>query len=426
MGVKFGNKTVMAMSYYPKEGNPLWEQYSTKVVVHTLNTYSKFTFDYPYPIAISVHSNRIGMEYPMICFNGGRPEPDGTYSERTKNGMISVIIHEVDHNYFPMIVNSDERQLTWMDEGLNSFLQYLTEQEWDLDYPSGRGPAPNIVDYMKGDQSFISPIMTNSESVFQLGNNAYAKTETALNILRETIMGRELFDFAFKEYSQRWMFKHPTPDDFFRTMEDASAVDLGWFWHGWFYSTDFVDLSIDSVNWFKVDSKDPNVEKPLKRKLTDNKREYISDIRNKEDIKESMVTKDPSLLDFYNKYDPFNVTILDEEEFDRYYNSLSEDEKKILQSDDNYYEIKFSNIGGLIMPIILEFEYVDGTTEVKRIPPEIWRMRHDKVNKVFVTEKEIKNITLDPFLETADVNTNNNHWPPKTEATRFQLYKQQM
>jgi hypothetical protein len=239
-------------------------------------------------------------------------------------------------------------------------------------------------------------------------------------------MGRELFDFAFKEYSQRWMFKHPTPDDFFRTMEDASAVDLDWFWRGWFYSTDFVDLSIDDVKWFKIDSKDPNVEKPLKQKLAENKREYISDIRNKEDIKEPMVIKDPSLLDFYNKYDPFDVTVLDEEEFEKYYNSLSEDEKKILKSNNNYYEIKFSNIGGLIMPIILEFEYADGTKEVKRIPPEIWRMRHDKVSKVFVTEKEVKNITLDPFLETADVNTNNNYWPPKTEPTRFQLFKQKM
>ncbi|MCB0643594.1 MAG: M1 family metallopeptidase, partial [Phaeodactylibacter sp.] len=201
MAVKMSDgEVVLAMSMYPKEGNPLWGRYSTKVVAHTLKWYSHYTFDYPYPVAWSIHTDRIGMEYPMICFNGGRPEPDGTYTERTKYGMISVIIHEVGHNYFPMIVNSDERQWTWMDEGLNSFVQYLTEQQWERNYPSRRGPAYKIVDYMKGDKDRITPIMTNSESLFQFGNNAYGKPATALNILRETILGRELFDFAFKTY----------------------------------------------------------------------------------------------------------------------------------------------------------------------------------------------------------------------------------
>ena len=258
MNVKQETKNVMAMSFYPKEGNPLWEQYSTKAVAHTLKTYSNYTFDYPYPVAISIHSKSIGMEYPMICFNGGRPDKDGTYSERTKYGMISVIIHEVGHNYFPMIVNSDERQWTWMDEGLNTFLQFLSEKEWDYDYPSRRGPAYKIVDYMKGNKSTISPIMTNSESIHQFGNNAYGKPATALNILRETIMGRELFDYAFKTYSKRWMFKHPTPDDFFRTMEDASAVDLDWFWRGWFFTNDHVDISLDKVIPYKINSQDPD------------------------------------------------------------------------------------------------------------------------------------------------------------------------
>ncbi|MCB0764707.1 MAG: M1 family metallopeptidase, partial [Flavobacteriales bacterium] len=247
MAQPVAGRNVLCMSFYPKEGNPLWEQYSTKVVAHTIRTYSKFTVDYPYPVAISVHTDHIGMEYPMICFNGGRPEADGTYSERTKYGMIGVIIHEVGHNFFPMIINSDERQWTWMDEGLNSFVQYLTEQEWDHDFPSRRGPARKIVDYMKGDLSGIEPIMTNSESVTQLGNNAYGKPAAALNILRETVMGRELFDHAFKVYCERWKLKHPTPADFFRTMEDASAVDLDWFWRGWFYTTDHVDLAVERV-----------------------------------------------------------------------------------------------------------------------------------------------------------------------------------
>ena len=261
--VDISGKTTMAMSYYPKEGNPLWEQYSTRVVAHTLKVYSKFTIDYPYHKAISVHTKWIGMEYPMICFNGGRPESDGTYSEGTKYGMIGVIIHEVGHNFFPMIINSDERQWTWMDEGLNTFVQYLTEQEWDHDYPSRRGPAAKIVPYMSGPKEQIVPIMTNSESILQFGNNAYGKPATALNILRETVMGRELFDYAFKEYSRRWAFKHPTPADLFRTMEDASGVDLDWYWRGWFYTTDHVDVAVKDVQWYQMSTKNPDVEKPM-------------------------------------------------------------------------------------------------------------------------------------------------------------------
>ncbi|MEM6805597.1 MAG: M1 family metallopeptidase [Bacteroidota bacterium] len=422
MSVNIGGKNVMAMSYYPKEGNPLWEKYSTRVVAHTLETYSKYTFDYPYPVAISVHAARIGMEYPMICFNFGRPEKDGTYSERTKYGMIGVIIHEVGHNFFPMIVNSDERQWTWMDEGLNTFLQYLTEQEWERDYPSRRGPAYKITDYMKGDKNFISPIMTNSESIYQFGNNAYAKPATALNILRETVLGRELFDYAFKEYAQRWKFKHPSPADFFRTMEDASAVDLDWFWRGWFYTTDHVDISLDEVQWFQLDTKNPDIEKPLAKSQSENR--FIGDTRNKEDIKETVTERLPNMNDFYNEYDPYEVTILDRREYDRYVESLSEEEKKVLESGQNFYQLKFSNKGGLVTPVIMEFTYTDGSTEVIRIPAELWKLNSGGVTKVFKTEKEIASIELDPFLETADTDVSNNHWPPKPQPTRFELFKQ--
>ncbi|MDW3646246.1 MAG: M1 family metallopeptidase [Bacteroidia bacterium] len=422
MSVKFGDRNVMAMSYYPKEGNPLWEKYSTRVVAHTLKTYSKFTFDYPYPAAISVHAARIGMEYPMICFNFGRPEKDGTYSERTKYGMIGVIIHEVGHNFFPMIVNSDERQWTWMDEGLNTFLQYLTEQEWERDYPSRRGPAYKITDYMKGDKRFISPIMTNSESIYQFGNNAYAKPATALNILRETVLGRELFDYAFKEYSQRWKFKHPSPADFFRTMEDASAVDLDWFWRGWFYTNDHVDISLDEVQWFQLDTKNPDIEKPIAKSGAENR--FIGDTRNKEDIKETVTERLPNMNDFYNEYDPYEVTILDRQEYERYMAGLSDEEKKVLESGQNFYQLKFSNKGGLVTPVIMEFTYTDGTTEVIRIPAELWKLNSGGVTKVFKTEKEIASIELDPFLETADTDLSNNHWPPKPQPTRFELFKQ--
>ncbi|MDA0714329.1 MAG: M1 family metallopeptidase, partial [Bacteroidetes bacterium] len=346
MGVKQSGKTIMAMSYYPKEGNPLWEQYSTKAVAQTLETYSKHTFDYPYPVAISVHTKWIGMEYPMICFNGGRPEADGTYSERTKHGMISVIIHEVGHNYFPMIVASDERQWTWMDEGLNTFLQYLTEQEWDRDYPSRRGEPRNIVDYMKGDKDRISPIMTNSESLWQFGNNAYGKPATALNILRETIMGRELFDFAFKEYSQRWMFKHPEPADLFRTMEDASAVDLDWFWRGWFFTNEHVDISMDHVRWFQVDNGDPDQAYTFIMREQTEKRDnsdMLNYIRNKTDVPQTRIEKDESLNDFYTTDDRFEVTSLDRQDYKDMLSRLNDKERKMLAITDQFYEITFSN-----------------------------------------------------------------------------------
>lgn len=414
MGVKFGKRTVLAMSFYPKEGNPLWEQYSTRAVAHTLRSYSSHTFDYPYPVAISVNAAQIGMEYPMICFNFGRPEEDGTYTDRLKYGMISVIIHEVGHNFFPMIVNSDERQWTWMDEGLNTFLQYLAEQEWDVDYPSRRGPAHKIVDYMKGDKSTISAIMTNSESIHQFGNNAYGKPATALNILRTTIMGPELFDHAFKQYSQTWKFKHPTPADFFRMMEDASAVDLDWFWRGWFYSSNHVDISLDNLRMLEIDNRDPQHAKKVEN-TPFMKLDYKGP---------SLVEKDSMALDFYNKYDPNEVDALDKKQYKDYYNSLSENQKQILSSKKYFYQIAFSMIGKLPMPIILEFEFEDGSKEKQMIPAEIWRFEDESVSKVFYFDKKVMRVVLDPDLETADTDRNNNYWPAQVEPSRFRLYKQ--
>jgi hypothetical protein len=424
-GVKFGDRTVMAMSYYPKEGNPLWERYSTRVVAHTLRSYSKYTFDYPYPVAISVHTDRIGMEYPMICFNGGRPEKDGTYSEATKYGMISVIIHEVGHNYFPMIVNSDERQWTWMDEGLNTFLQYLAEQEWERDYPSRRGAAYKIVPYMKEDQRNLEPIMTNSESLVQFGSNAYAKPATALNILRETILGRELFDFAFKEYAQRWMFKQPMPSDFFRTMEDASGVDLDWFWRGWFYDTDPVDIALADVKWFRIDSRNPDVEKPWAAAQAAAAPQNLSETRNRTLIPQTLNEADPRLNDFYNSYDPNAVNAMERAEYERFIKSLSAEEKAVLESGYQFYEITFENQGGLVMPLILEFTYADSSRELIRIPAEIWRYNLSKVTKVFPVKQPLIGIALDPYLETADIDTEDNYWPPRLQPSRFQLYKAQ-
>ena len=422
MIVRQPSKDVLAMSFYPKEGNPLWEQYSTKVVAHTLKCYSKYTFDYPYPVAISVHTKWIGMEYPMICFNGGRPEKDGTYSKRTKYGMIGVIIHEVGHNYFPMIINSDERQWTWMDEGLNTFLQYLTEQEFEKGYPSRRGPAYKIVNYMKGDKDRISPIMTNSESIHQFGNNAYGKPATAMNILRETIMGRELFDYAFKIYSNRWMFKHPNPEDLFRSLEDASSIDLDWFWRGWFYSTDHVDISLDNIKYYRINDQNPVTNKAEKKiNFTEVYNKDISNQRNKELV--TYRENDKGLEDFYTSYDPFKATPKEIKKYEKFKENLNENELEIINSNQHFYELEFSNIGGLVMPIILDFTFLDNTNKIIKIPAEIWKKNSSKITKVFAFDKEVNLIELDPFMETADTDRSNNFWPPKMEPSKFELYK---
>ncbi|MBN7810022.1 M1 family metallopeptidase [Algoriphagus sp. H41] len=422
MAVKLGGKDVMAMSYYAKEANPLWEQYSTRVVAHTLKSYSAHTFDYPYPVAISVEAAN-GMEYPMICFNYGRPDADGTYSEAIKNGMIGVIIHEVGHNFFPMIVNSDERQWTWMDEGLNTFMQFMAEQEWDRNFPSRRGPAHAIVPYMRSEKKYLEPIMTNSENIIQFGPNAYAKPATALNILRETVMGRELFDYAFKEYSRRWMFKHPTPDDLFRTLEDASAVDLDWFWRGWFYGTEPVDISIENVSWYKLDNRTPKEKKAAAQAEAERDETYVSKEYNKKDVPQTVIEADPATRDFYTTYNPFTVTPEDEEAYKKFMASLSDKEKAILNKDLNFYEMTFENVGGLVMPLIIEFQYADGTSEVERIPAEIWRKSESQVTKVFVKEKEVVRFVLDPKRETADIDESSNYWPRQYQPTRFELFK---
>lgn len=424
MGVKFGERTVLAMSYYPKEGNPLWEQYSTRAVAHTLEVYSKFTFDYPYDKAISVHTDRIGMEYPMICFNGGRPEADGTYTESTKYGLISVIIHEVGHNYFPMIVNSDERQWTWMDEGLNTFVQYLAEQEWDIDYPSRRGPAYKIVDYMKSEPQEMVPIMTNSESILQLGNNAYGKPAAALNILRETVMGRENFDYAFKMYSKRWMFKHPTPSDFFRTMEDASGTDLDWFFRGWFYTTKHVDIALSGVQAFKMNTMNPDVENKLDAKKEAELKRFIGAQRNEKMLKgKTVVDKDASMNDFYNKNSEFTTTENQRKAYKKYMDSLDDEEKALLKKDLHFYELVLENKGGLVMPVIFQFTFADGSTEIVRSPAEIWIGNEDTFSKVFAFEKQVTKVEIDPYLETADTDRDNNYWPAQNEPSRFELYK---
>ncbi len=406
MAVKLsqGNEP-LAMSYYPKEGNPLWEEWSTVAVAQTLKTYSKYTTEYPYPKAISVHTASIGMEYPMICFNYGRPNDDGTYSDRKKYGMISVIIHEVGHNFFPMIINSDERQWTWMDEGLNTFVQYLTEKELDPNYPSRRGPAENIVPYMSGERGLVRPIMTNSEQIRQFGNNAYAKPATALNILRTAVMGPELFDKAFKTYSERWAFKHPTPADLFRTMEDASAVDLDWFWKGWFYGTDYVDVELSNVKWYQMATEENGLET---RKIKGGNKAIDGDGGNK---------------DFGKGPQPFILEDWQPSGFWEYKDVMDQTKLKKQAADKNFYELTLKNLGGLVTPIFIQWTYKDGSTELQKIPTEIWRFNEKEVTKVFVKEKEVVNVIIDPNKLTADAYVENNVFPRSDDSDRFERFK---
>lgn len=412
---------VMAMSFYPNEAEPLWSKYSTQSIIHTLNVYSRYTFAYPYPTAISVNGPVYGMEYPMICFNGPRPEEDGTYSARTKYGLISVVIHEVGHNFFPMIVNSDERQWTWMDEGINTFLQYLAEQEWEDDYPSRRGDPEAIAGYMLSKDQV--PIMTNSESILQFGNNAYAKPATALNVLRETILGRELFDFAFQEYARRWKFKRPMPADFFRTMEDASGVDLDWFWRGWFYTTEHCDLAIGDVSWWVPGNGDPDQEADRRRAERAAKTPTLSEIRNRDLPKRANLF--PELKDFYNSYDELEVTPEKRKAFEKAMSNLTDEERTLIESKDNYYSIQIENVGGLVMPVILKLSYEDGSHEIVRLPAEAFAQDNQSTRASVISKKVLSSIELDPHRETADANRDNNYFPPKLEPSRFQIYKGQ-
>ncbi len=414
---------VMAMSFYPKEATPLWDKYSTHAIRHALDQYTQYTIPYPYPTAQSVNGPVGGMEYPMISFNGPRPDKgkDGrlTYSKKTKYDLISIIFHEVGHNYFPMIVNSDERHWGWMDEGLTSFLQYLTEQAWEENYPSTRGVPRDVTTYMKSNNQ--TPIMTNSDSVTDIGPVMYGKPSAALTILRETILGRDVFDYAFREYARRWAFKRPMPADFFRTMEDASGIDLDWFWRGWFYTTDHVDISIDNLRRFRIDSKNPDIEKAWERTQQDSTPQSITALRNK-DMKRR-VDAYPELKDFYNSHDDHTVTGQDKTNYANLLADLTDLEQATLKKSDMLYIIDFSNIGGLVMPIILDIEYSDGSREEKRFPAEIWRRNSDQVSKLLIVQKEIRRITLDPHWETADTDTDNNDWPRKPGMSRLEITK---
>ena len=409
MAVKIGDKAPLAQSLYPKEGNPLWAQESTKAIRNTLEVYSSRTFDYPYPTAYSIHTASIGMEYPMICFNYGRPKKDGTYTQRLKEGMVGVIVHEVGHNFFPMIVNSDERQWTWMDEGLNTFLERETTRTRYPDFDVTSGSPKGIANFMRGDKTQMRPIMASSDNQGRnFGPNGYTKPSAALTLLRETIMGPELFDKAFKEYAQRWAFKQPKPADFFRTMEDASAVDLDWFWRGWFYTTDNVDLDLDEVKWYRVRSTQQN---PENKNITSKQGDLSKGGGNGKTI------------DFSNGPQEFTVTNTTPSPFSEFRNNVDDNAIRAKLEGKNIYEVSLVNKGGLVSPVILEWTYKDGSKEIETLPAEIWRTNEVEIKKVFLKDKEVVNVVIDPKLETADVNVSNNVFPKKPSANKFDEIK---
>ena len=419
-GYSADGTSAVAMSLYPNEANPLWGQYSTAAIIHTLKVYSRYSFPYPYPLAISVNGSEEGMEYPMISFTGRRPEEDGTYPARRKYSMISTVIHEVGHNYFPMVVNSDERRWAWMDEGLNSFLEYLAEMEWEKGYPTTRGMPSSIAPYMAGETQ--DSIMTSPDLSRFLGATAYNKPATGLTILRETILGRELFDHAFRQYARRWKFKRPEPADFFRTMEDASGVDLDWFWRGWFYGTDHVDQTIEGVKLFTVDTRNPDIEKTLQRKDRAGKPPSLPEERDA--ARARAVDTRPDLKDFYNQYDPLDVTEADRKAYADLLSRLDPREKELLATSANLYVVNIRNLGGLVMPIILKVDYADGTSEELRLPAEVWRYNASAVEKLILTPREISRLTVDPHGEVPDTDLSNNVWPQQPAKSRIELFKE--
>ena len=447
---------VLAMSFYPNEAEPIWSHYSTHAVIHTMDVYSRFTFDYPYPTAQSVNTWKSGgMEYPMISFNGYRPtepedrdkgdededeedvdeQPDTvqekqpTYSRSIKYGLIGVVIHEVGHNYFPMIVNSDERRWTWMDEGLNSFLEYLAELEWEEGFPAYTDKF-NVLDYIPDYMTSENqvPIMTQSDSILQFGPNAYSKPTAALTVLRETVMGRESFDFAFRQYAERWKFKRPTPADFFRTMEDASGVDLDWFWQGWFYTTDHVDIAITDVREYRVKPKDPELDFPADRNEKNKKNPVpIMQDRNRDEGIKTRLERYPGLSDLYNENDAFTVSNKDRNAYRKYLKKLKDWERKaldrIVAEQPFIYFVDFENIGGLVSPIPLVMHYEDGSSRELMIPAEIWRRDANKVTRLFIEDRAITSMSVDDRHQTAEANFADNSFPPKITRSRLELYK---
>ncbi len=435
------NPEVLVMSFYPNEGEPIWSKYSSHSVAHTMDVYSRFSFAYPYPTAQSVNTwKRGGMEYPMMTFNGYRPtEEDAvdarTYARRIKYGLIGVIIHEIGHIYFPMTVNSDERQWTWMDEGLNTFLEYVAEIEWEENFPAFAGKT-NVLDYISEYMTSEEqvPIMTQSDSILQFGPNAYSKPAAALTVLRETVLGRELFDFAFREYAQRWKFKRPTPADFFRSLEDASGVDLDWFWRGWFYSTDHVDIAVNDIREYKIATNDPEKDFPENSALkAENEPEPVIQRRNREEGRQTYLQRHPDLADFYNENDEFTVSNADRNNYWTLQNAPLEDgglelwEKRALEQavkdDDFVYFIDFANVGGLVMPIPLTITYADKSVAEMVIPAEIWRRNAQRVTKLMISDKAIAAIAIDEKHELPDADRQNNYYPRRIKASRLQAFK---
>ncbi|MBA4029804.1 MAG: aminopeptidase [Planctomyces sp.] len=419
-GVPLDGRIVRCMSLYPKEGMPLWDKYATHSVAQAIEVYSDVTgIPYPWPHCTAVMGIVSGgMEYPMINFNSPKPEKDGTYSEAVKNRLISVIIHETGHNWFPMIINNDERHWMWLDEGFNQFVQGYAERAWKRRMGKTGEPS-RIAEYLLNPAH--QPIMTQPDNLKDVGRNAYAKTSVGLTMLRETILGREVFDVAFKEYCRRWAFKRPEPADFFRTMEDATGVDLDWFWRGWFFSTSMNDVELVSVSRRLLQTGDPAKDKERDDRKEAKLPPSLADERDAQ--LPQRVEKYEMLKDFYDTYDPHAVTEKKQDRFQKFMERLTPEEKAVLASSQLLYEVKVKNNGELPMPLILQLEFDDGSKELRRYPAEIWRLDGSELSKLLITAKPLKSVMVDPHNETADTNYANNRFPRVITETDLTITK---
>ena len=220
-------------------------------------------------------------------------------------------------------------------------------------------------------------------------------------------MGEELFDMAFKEYSQRWMFKHPQPADFFRTMEDASAVDLDWFWKGWFYTVDNVNISVDNVRWFRLKGEEKSFEGQVQA--------------------EGQIAAGGEGSAEKGIEGPFSIELMDTNPMSYGEFKARVDDEAIRQtySGKNFYEVSFSNQGGLVMPLIVHLTFEDGTVQEEYIPAEIWRRNEKEVRKVFITDKQVVKVSFDPDAKLADTDAANNVFPRQPAASRFDRFDEE-
>lgn len=406
-----GTSAVRAMTFYPSEASALWRPLALPAIGHALDVYGRMTFDYPYPVVQAAFGPNDGMEHTMLAFSRYPPDgPNGTYSRERKRDFLWVLTHEVGHNWFPLIVNSDERAWTWMDEGLTSYLETLATLEWSGDYTT----RPNLPAMLGAEREATGrqPPMTPANAVVDLFPTQYHRPAAALQVLRELVLGRETFDRAFRAYARAWMFKRPTPGDFFRTINQESGADLDWFWRAWFFSTDHVDLSLERVAALRLVAVPADaIPAPADATPPAN----LTVLRNAAEGRRLMVEQVPRLADAYDRIPertlagatPSAHAVVDVQ---RTLDALGQ--------GGVFYELDIRNRGGVVSPVPIRIDYRDGTSERYVVPVELWFGDTKRAQHILWRAKSIRSVTLDPDAATGDVDRGNNGGAvPVTEAT---------